>query len=120
MVKRMKDSGSAHSGLSDWYLQRLSAVVLVLLLPWVFVFLWMLVLGNLDQLALLSLLDSFAVRVVHTLLILALTLHAYTGLKVMIEDYVHTGMRVLFIGVMLMGMSLFAIAWLSLIWAWGG
>jgi len=120
MVKRMKDSGSAHSGLSDWYLQRLSAVILAFLLPWVFVLLWMVALDGMSQLTLLTLLDSLAVRVVHTLLILALTLHAYIGLKVMIEDYVHAGMRVVLMGIMFTGMSLFAIWWLALIWAWGG
>jgi len=116
----VKDLGSAHSGLSDWYWQRLSAVILALLLPWLFVFLWMVALGDLNQLTLLSLLDSLPMRIVHSLLILALTLHAYLGLKVIVEDYVHTGLRVWLMGAMLVSMALFAIAWLALIWAWGG
>ncbi|MDQ6974523.1 MAG: succinate dehydrogenase, hydrophobic membrane anchor protein [Mariprofundaceae bacterium] len=120
MVKRIKDLGSAHSGLSNWYLQRISAVILALLLPWVFVLLWMLALNELNQLSLLMLLDSFIVRMFHTLLILALTIHAYIGLKTMIEDYVHTGVRILLMGAMLVSMGLFAIWWLALIWAWGG
>jgi len=120
MVKYAKDLGAAHSGLSDWYLQRVSAVILALLLPWVFVLLWALALDGLSQQALFALLDSLAVRIAHTLLILALTIHAYIGLKVMIEDYVHTGMRVLLMGMVMVGMGLFAIWWLSLIWAWGG
>jgi len=120
MVKRTKDWGSAHSGLSDWYLQRVSAVILALLLPWVFVLLWAVALGDLSQQALFGLLDSWTVRIAHTLLILTLTIHAYIGLKVMIEDYVHTGARILLMGGMLVSMSLFAIWWLALIWAWGG
>ncbi len=120
MVKRTKDWGSAHSGLSDWYLQRASAVILALLLPWVFVLLWAVALDGLSQQALFALLDSLIVRIMHTLLILALTTHAYLGLKIMIEDYVHTGIRVLLMGIMLVSMSLFAIWWLALIWAWGG
>jgi len=54
------------------------------------------------------------------LLIVALIVHAYMGLKVMIEDYVHAGLRVLLIALMLVMMSLFGIWWLALIWAWGG
>jgi len=120
MVNNTKDVGSAHSGLSDWYLQRFSAVILVLLLPWVMVLLWLVVVGGMSQQTLLAWLDSLTVRVLHTLLILALTLHAHIGLKVMIEDYVHAGMRVVLMGIMFTGMSLFAIWWLALIWAWGG
>jgi len=120
MVKEAKDLGSARSGLSDWYLQRLSAVVVALLLPGAFVLLWCVYAGVLTQIELLAWLDSLTMRLLHSLLIVALSLHAYIGLKVMIEDYVHTGMRVLLMGIMLVCMGLFGIWWLALIWAWGG
>ncbi|MDX8396730.1 MAG: succinate dehydrogenase, hydrophobic membrane anchor protein [Mariprofundaceae bacterium] len=120
MVKKTHDLGSAHSGFEDWYWQRLSAVVLALLLPGVFVLLWGVYTGSLDQFGLLDYLDSFVSRLLHTLLIVALIVHGYMGLKVMIEDYVHTGLRVILMGFILVLMSLFGIWWLALIWAWGG
>ncbi len=120
MVRQTRDLGSAHSGFKDWYWQRLSAVVLAVLLPAAFVLLWGVYTGALDQLALLDYLDSFVSRLLHTLLIIALMIHAYMGLKVIIEDYIHTGLRVFFIAVMLVMMSLFGMWWLALIWAWGG
>jgi len=120
MVKKTKDFGTAHSGFDEWYWQRLSAVVLAVLLPAAFVLLWAVYGGFLDQLALLDWLDSFVSRLLHTLLIVALIVHAYMGLKVIIEDYIHAGLRVVLIGLMLVMMSLFGMWWLALIWAWGG
>jgi len=120
MVNQIKDLGSAHSGFKDWYWQRLSAVVLAVLLPAGFALLWGVYSGVLNQFALLDYLDSFVSRLLHTLFIVALMIHAYMGLKVMIEDYVHTGLRVFLIAAMLVVMSLFGMWWLALIWAWGG
>jgi len=120
MVNKVRDLGTAHSGLSDWYWQRLSAVVLAVLLPAAFGLLWVVYSGALDQFALLDYLDSFVSRLLHSLLIVALVIHAYMGLKIMIEDYVHAGLRVFLIAVMLVMMSLFGMWWLALIWAWGG
>jgi len=120
MVSQSRDLGSAHSGFKDWYWQRLSAVVLAVLLPGAFILLWGVYTGALDQFGLLDYLDSFISRILHTLLIIALIIHAYMGLKVMIEDYVHAGMRVFLIASMLVMMSLFGMWRLALIWAWGG
>jgi len=115
-----RDSGTAHNGLNDWYWQRLSAVVLLVMLPLPFALLIGAYSGMLDQFDLLDLLDHFVSRLFHTLLILALIVHAYIGLKVIMEDYVHsTLLRVPLIGAMLVTMSGFGIWWLALIWAWG-
>jgi len=115
-----RDIGTAHSGLSDWYLQRLSAVVLAVLLPLPFMLLWMVYDGTLNQLGLFDILDHFISRLLHTLLILALMIHAYLGLKVILEDYVHNTLwRVPLIGLMLVVTTGFGIWWLALIWAWG-
>jgi succinate dehydrogenase / fumarate reductase membrane anchor subunit len=116
-----KDTGTAHNGLTDWYWQRLSAVVLLVILPLPAFLLVGAYAGSLDQLALLDILDHFFSRLVHTLLIMAIIVHAYIGLKVMLEDYVHSTMlRVPLIGAMLVVMSGFGIWWLAIIWAWGG
>jgi len=115
-----RDQGTAHNGLNDWYWQRLSAVVLLVMLPLPFALLIGAYSGMLDQFDLLDLLDHFVSRLFHTLLILALIVHAYIGLKVIMEDYVHsTLLRVPLIGAMLVTMSAFGIWWLALIWAWG-
>jgi len=116
-----KEPGSAHGGFSDWYWQRLSAVALALLLPLPFFLLAAVYSGSIDQQGLLDIIDHFVSRLLHTVLIVALMIHAYIGLKVMFEDYVHqTGWRVALIGAMLLVMSGFGIWWLAIIWAWGG
>lgn len=116
-----RDIGTAHNGLTDWYWQRLSAVVLLVIIPLPFVLLCGVYSGALGQFELLDLLDHFVSRLLHTLLILAIIVHAYLGLKIIIEDYVHTTLlRVPLIGAMLVAMGAIGIWWLALIWAWGG
>jgi len=118
-MRTVKEPGSAHSGLSDWYWQRLSAVVLALLLPLPFFLMLMVFSGGVDQQGLLDILDHTASRVLHTLLIMALMIHAYMGLKVILEDYVHMlGWRIPLIASMLVMMGGFGIWWLAIIWAW--
>ncbi len=115
-----KDPGSTHNGLGDWYWQRLSAVVLLVLLPLPFFLLAAAYAGFVDQLGLLDILDHFVSRVIHTLLIAAMIAHAYLGLKIILEDYVHdTKYRIPLIGLMLVMVGVFGIWWLALIWAWG-
>ncbi|MDX8407001.1 MAG: succinate dehydrogenase, hydrophobic membrane anchor protein [Mariprofundaceae bacterium] len=120
-MKLTKEPGSARSGIDDWYWQRLSAVVLALLLPLPFILIISVYSGGVDQLGLLDLLDHFVSRLLHTLLIMGLIVHAYMGLKVIFEDYVQQiGWRVTLIAGMLIVMSGFGIWWLAIIWAWGG
>ena len=68
-MKTIKEPGSAHSGLSDWYWQRISAVVLMLLLPLPFFLLVAVYNGSIDQQGLLDVLDHPVSRVLHTVLI---------------------------------------------------
>ncbi|ATX79380.1 succinate dehydrogenase subunit D [Mariprofundus aestuarium] len=118
-MRSVKEPGAAHDGFSDWYWQRLSAVVLLLLLPLPFFLLVSVYSGSLDQQGLLDIIDHIYSRVLHTILILALIVHAYVGLKVILEDYVHRIFwRVPLIGTMLVMMAGFGIWWLALIWAW--
>jgi len=113
--------GTAHNGLMEWYLQRVSAVVLAVLLPLLFILLMDVYSGGLNQMRLLSLLDNFAARMLHTLLLLALLTHGYLGIKVIVEDYVHhAGLRIPLMAVLLMTFAGFGIWWLSIIWAWAG
>ena len=116
-----KEPGAAHSGVNDWYWQRLSAVVLVLLMPMPFFVLAAVYTGYFDQAGLTDMIGSIITRLLHTLLILALTIHGYMGMKVIFEDYIHQiGWRVTLIGGMLLSMAAVGIWWLSIIWSWGG
>ena len=113
--------GTAHNGLNEWYLQRVSAVVLAMLLPLLFALLMDVYSGGLTQMELLSLLDHFAVRLLHTLLMLALLTHAYLGIRVIVEDYVHrAGVRIPLMTLWLVTALSAGIWWLSIIWAWAG
>jgi len=79
--------GSARSGLHHWIAQRISAVLLLFLVPWL-------------AYALICLSDAGHAEAVRfaenpwnaallTLSLLALLYHAVLGLQVVIEDYVH-------------------------------
>jgi len=113
--------GTAHNGLHEWTLQRTSAAVLAILLPILFVLLMGVFNGSISQMELLNLLDSPVVRLLHTILMLVLLLHAYLGLEVIIEDYVHhAGLRVSLMGMLLVAAIVCGTWWLSIIWVWGG
>ncbi len=113
--------GTAHNGLNEWYLQRVSAVVLAVLLPLSFVLVMVVYSGALTQMELLNVLDYPVTRLLHTLLMLALLTHAYLGIRVIVEDYVHrAGVRIPLMTLLLVTAISFGIWWLSIIWAWAG
>lgn len=109
--------GAAHNGLHDWYWQRLSAVVLLLLLPLAGVLLAAVYSGSLSQQDLFSLLDQPSVRLLHTLLILAVLVHLFTGVKTIIEDYVHlAGGRITLVAMLTLALLPLGLWALSMIW----
>lgn len=118
MVKH-KDFGAAHAGLEEWYWQRITAAILIVLLPLPFVVLMILVLGDVDQGGLLQILNHPVARTVHSLLALSLLHHAYLGVKVIVEDYVPFTVRVPFMGLVMVAALSCGIWWLALIWGWG-
>ncbi|MDX8390200.1 MAG: succinate dehydrogenase, hydrophobic membrane anchor protein [Mariprofundaceae bacterium] len=112
------DHGPSHSGLGDWYWQRLSALILAVLLPVFFGIFLCVYQGHLDQAQLAALLLHPFSRTVETLLLLALMIHSYTGIKVLIEDYLHThSLRTISIGSITIFFSLVFIALTALIWS---
>ena len=79
--------GSAKDGLHHWWLQRLTAVALMLLVPWFIYFVLELI--GADQFTVRA---SIARPLNATLLlafVFALFWHAQLGLQVVVEDYVH-------------------------------
>ena len=84
---RVRNLGSSHSGTSDFWLQRLTAVALVLLILPVIVVVMML-LGR-NQAGAAQILGSPLVAIIMLLFIVASAWHMKIGMQVVIEDYVH-------------------------------
>jgi succinate dehydrogenase / fumarate reductase, membrane anchor subunit len=84
---RVRSLGSSHSGTSDFWRQRLTAVALVLLILPVIVVVMML-LGR-NQAGAKQILGSPLVAIIMLLFIVASAWHMRIGMQVVIEDYVH-------------------------------
>ena len=87
-IGRARGLGSAKSGTGHWWWQRVTSVVLVLLVPWLIGMLLSLVGADLDTVR------AAIAKPLNTILLttFAITLfwHVQQGLQVVIEDYVHT------------------------------
>jgi len=111
--------GTAHNGLHDWYLQRVSAVVLALLLPAAFLLLICIYSGGMGYAELWAFQHHAWVRLLHSLIALALSLHLYVGCKVMVEDYLHCACsRIIISGGVVIVTGMISLWWLSMIWNW--
>ena len=84
---RVRNLGSSHSGTSDFWRQRVTAVAMVLLILPVIVIVMML-LGR-NQAGAAQILGSPLVAIILLLFITATVWHMKIGLQVVIEDYVH-------------------------------
>jgi len=84
---RVRNLGASHSGTSDFWRQRITAVAMVLLLVPVIVVVMML-LGR-NQAGAAQILGSPVVAIILLLFIVASSWHMKIGLQVVIEDYVH-------------------------------
>jgi succinate dehydrogenase / fumarate reductase membrane anchor subunit len=88
-LARVRGLGSAKEGTEHWWMQRLTAVLMVPLGLWFVAEMWWLVMQGADHAALVDWLHG---PVAATLLILfagAMFYHLKLGLQVVIEDYVH-------------------------------
>ena len=86
-LARVRGLGASHSGTSDFWRQRLTAVAMVLLILPVIVIVMMLLGSN--QAGAAQILGSPLVAIVMLLFIVVSAWHMKIGMQVVIEDYVH-------------------------------
>lgn len=83
--------GSAKSGAEHWWAERVSAVALVPLTLWLVAAL--IAHSRADYAGVLSWLRNPGVAIAMILLLIALFHHTALGLQVIVEDYVHSGLK---------------------------
>jgi succinate dehydrogenase membrane anchor subunit len=84
---RVRNLGSSHSGTTDFWRQRLTAVAMTLLIVPVVVIILMLIGSN--QAGAKLILGSLPIALILVLFITASAWHMKIGMQVVIEDYVH-------------------------------
>lgn len=85
---RVRNLGASHSGTTDFWRQRITAVGMTLLIIPVIVIVLMLIGSN--QAGAKLILGSLPVAIILILFIIASTWHMKIGMQVVIEDYVHS------------------------------
>ena len=86
-LERVRGLGSAHTGTSDFWRQRLTAVAMTLLIVPVIIVVIMLIGRNHAGAA--QILGSIPIAIILLLFIVASTWHMKIGMQVVFEDYIH-------------------------------
>lgn len=108
---RVRNLGAAHSGTSDFWRQRITAVAMTLLMLPVIVVVMMLLGSN--QAGAKVILGSLPIAMIMMLFIVASTWHMKIGMQVVIEDYVHNE-RLKLVSIMLNNFFSIAVALASI------
>ena len=99
MLRHVRQLGSARDGLSEWRLQRLTAIALIPLgLYFAASVLW---LAKSDQVTAATWLASPVTALLVMLFVLAGLAHALVGLRSVVLDYVHTRARLVAAGLLI-------------------
>jgi len=85
---RVRNLGSSHSGTTDFWRQRLTAVAMALLIVPVIVI--VLILSSSNHAGAAQLLGSIPIAIILVLFIVASTWHMRIGMQIVVEDYVHS------------------------------
>lgn len=86
-LARVRSLGSSHSGTTDFWRQRVTAVAMTLLIVPVIVVVLMLIGSN--QAGAKQIFSSLPIAIIMLLFIVASAWHMKIGMQVVIEDYVH-------------------------------
>ena len=86
-LSRVRYLGASHSGTSDFWRQRITAVAVTLLIVPVIVVVLMLIGSN--QAGAKQIFSSLPIAIIMLLFIIASAWHMKIGMQVVIEDYVH-------------------------------
>jgi succinate dehydrogenase / fumarate reductase membrane anchor subunit len=87
-LRRARGLGSAREGVEHWWMQRVTAAALIPLTLWFVVSL--IALTGSDYNAFIAWLKAPFVAILMVLLLIALFHHMALGLRVVVEDYVHS------------------------------
>ena len=85
---RVLGHGAAHDGVRHWWHQRLSSIALVPLTVWFVVSL--LTLPSLGHATLVAWMSQSSTALLLILLVLSAAWHSQLGVRVVVEDYLHT------------------------------
>ena len=85
---RVRNLGSSHSGTTDFWRQRLTAVAMTLLIVPVIII--VLILSSSNHAGAAQLLGSIPIAIILVLFIVASTWHMRIGMQIVVEDYVHS------------------------------
>ena len=101
--------GSAKDGVHHWWLQRLTSIALVPLTIWFTVSI--LSLPSMDHVTVIAWMAQSWTALLLIVLVLVATYHSQLGVRVVVEDYVHTtGMKTLTLVILTFAHALLAVA----------
>ncbi|WP_110710169.1 succinate dehydrogenase, hydrophobic membrane anchor protein [Salinicola sp. CR57] len=113
MVTNITNLG--RSGLSDWLIQRVSAVVLALYA--LFVVAYLLFHPNLDYVTWSGLFSQTWMRIFSLLAFISMAAHAWVGLWTVSTDYLkHTGVRFAFQAIVILAIFVFLVWGVQVLW----